>query len=80
MEALDEWATVTSFMRGRIGYAVQEPEITDDFKQLLIRMYGSNWEKRVLLCQTMIVEQLYALKTRYSKLNSRIKGGLISPV
>ena len=32
VEALDEWATVTSFMRGSIGYVVQEPEITDDFK------------------------------------------------
>ena len=42
VEALDEWATVTSFMRGSIGYVVQEPEITDDFKQFLIRMYGSN--------------------------------------
>ena len=72
-EALDEWATVTSFMRGSIGYAVQELEITDDFKQFLIRMYGSNWEKRVLSYQTMIVEQLYALFTGYSKLSSRIK-------
>ena len=73
VEALDEWATVTSFMRGSIGYVVQEPEITDDFKQFLIRMYCSNWEKRVLSYQTMIVEQLYALITGYSKLTSRIK-------
>jgi len=73
VEALDEWATVTSFMRGSIGYVVQEPEITDDFKQFLITMYGSNWEKRVLSYQTMIVEQLYALITGYSKLTSRIK-------
>ena len=56
VEALDEWATVTSFMRGSIAYVVQEPEITDDFKQFLITMYGSNWEKRVLSHQTMIVE------------------------
>ena len=48
VEALDEWATVTSFMRGSIGYVAREPEITDDFKQFLIRMYGCNWEKRVL--------------------------------
>ena len=73
VEALDEWATVTSFMRGSIGYVVQEPEITDDFKQFLITMYGSNWEKRVLSYQKMIVEQLYALITAYSKLTSRIK-------
>ena len=64
-ETLDKWATVTSFMRGSIGYVVQEPETTDDFKQFLITMYGSNWEKRVLSYQTMIVEQLYALITGY---------------
>ena len=73
VEALDEWATVTSFMRGSIGYVVQEPEITDNFKQFLIFMYGSNWEKRVLSYQTIIIEQLYALITGYSKLASRIK-------
>ena len=73
VEAIDEWATVTSFMRGSIGYVVQEPEITYDFKQFLIRIYSPNWEKRVLSYQTMIVEQLYALITGYSKLTSRIK-------
>ena len=73
VEALDEWATVTSFMRGSIGYVVQEPDSTDNFKQFLIIMYGSNWEKRVLSYQTMIIEQLYALITGYSKLTSRIK-------
>ena len=73
VEALDEWATVTSFIRGSIGYAVQEPEITDDFKHFLITMYGSNWEKRVLSYQTLIVEQLYALITGYSKFTSQIK-------
>ena len=73
VEALDKWATVTSFMRGSIGYVVQEPEVTDDFKHFLITMYGSNWEKRVLSYQTIIVEQLYALITGYSKLTSRMK-------
>ena len=73
VEALDEWATVTSFMRRSIGYVVQEPEITDNFKQFLIIKYGSNWEKRVLSCQTMIIEHLCALITGYSKLTSRIK-------
>ena len=60
-------------MRGSIGFVVQEPEITDDFKQFLITMYGSNWEKRVLSYQTMIIEQLYALITGYSKLTSPLK-------
>ena len=45
VEALDEWATVTNFMKGIIGFVVQEPEITDDFKELLITMCSSNWEK-----------------------------------
>ena len=73
VEALDGWATVTSFMRGSIGYVVQEPETTDDFEQLLMAMYCSNWEKRVLSYQTMIVEQLYAHSTGYSDLTSRIR-------
>ena len=73
VEALDDWATVTSFMRGSIGYVVREPEITDIFIRFLIIMYGSNWEKRVLSYQTMIIEQLYALITGFSKLTSRIK-------
>ena len=61
VEALDEWATVTSFMRGSIGYVVQELEISDDFEQFLIIIYDPYWEKRVLSYQIMIVEQLYAL-------------------
>ena len=73
VEALDDWVTVTSFMRGSIGYVVQESEITDDFKQFLISMYGSNWEKRNFSYQTKIVEQLHSLITGYSKLTSRIK-------
>ena len=45
LEALDEWATFTIFMRGSIGFVVQEPEVSDEFQRLLIRMYGSNWEE-----------------------------------
>ena len=78
VEAFDEWATVTMFIRGSTGFVGQEPENTDDFKQFLITMYGSNWEKRVLSYQTMIIEQLYALITRYSKLTSRLKRGWLA--
>ena len=60
-------------MRGSIGFVVQEPEITYDFKQLLIRKYGSKLEKKVLNYQTMTIEQLYALTTGCSKLTSRLK-------
>ena len=73
VEALSDWATVTHFMEGSIGFVDQGPEITDDFKQFLIIMYGSNWEKRVLGYQTMIIEQLYALITAHAELTSRMK-------
>ena len=46
VETWDEWATDTIFMNGSIGFVAQEPEINDDLKQLLIRMYGSNCEKK----------------------------------
>ena len=71
VEALDEWTTVTIFMRRSIGFVVQELEVTDDFQQLLIKMYGSNWEKKLLSYQTMIIDQLYALIT--GKQTSRLK-------
>ena len=45
VEALDDWATVTRFSSGNVGYVVQEPEITNDFQHFIITMYGSNWEK-----------------------------------
>ena len=73
VKALNDWATVTRFMKGSIGFVVQEPEITDDFKQFLIKMYDSSWEKRVLGYQPMIIEQLYALITEYSKLTTRFR-------
>ena len=60
-------------MRGSIGFLVQEPEITDAFKQFLITINGSNWEKRALSYQTMIIEQYYALISGYSKLTNRLK-------
>ena len=45
VEGLNDWAVVTSFMKGSIEFVVQEPEITDDFKQFWIIKNGSNWEK-----------------------------------
>ena len=73
VESLNDWATVTPFMRGSIGFVGQEPDVTADFKQILIIMYGSNWEKRVLTYQTVVVEQLYALITSNGKLTSGMK-------
>ena len=45
VESLNDWATVTQIMRESTGYVVQEPEVTEDFKQFSIIMFGSNWEK-----------------------------------
>ena len=73
VEALNEWATVTSFKKRSIGFVCQEPELADNFKQFLIILYDSDWEKKVLIYQTMIIEQLYALITGHSKLISRLK-------
>ena len=46
VDSLIDWATVTQFTRGSIGYVVQEPIVTEDFKHILIIMYGSNWEQK----------------------------------
>ena len=73
VEAPNDSATVTHFMKGSLIYVVQEPEVTDNFQQFLITMYGSIWEKRVLGYQTMTIEQLYALNLGYGKLTSRMK-------
>ena len=42
VESKNDWATVTRFMRGSVGYVVREPDVTEDSKQFLIIMYGSN--------------------------------------
>ena len=73
VESLNDWVTFTQFTRGSMGYVVQEPHVTGDFKQFLIIMYGSDWGKRVLARQTMIVGLEYALIIGYSTLISRMK-------
>ena len=32
LKALNDWTTVTHFMKGSIGLVVQEPQVTDDFR------------------------------------------------
>ena len=34
VEELNDWAKVTHFMRGSIGFVFQEPEVTDDSKRV----------------------------------------------
>ena len=44
VQTLKDWATVKSFMKEGIGFVVHESEMTDDFKQFVNILYGSNWE------------------------------------
>ena len=36
VKTLNDLATVTQFMRGNVGFVVQEPDVPDDFAQFLI--------------------------------------------
>ena len=56
VEALNDWTTATHFMKGSIEFVVQEPEATHDFKEFLIILTGSNWEKGVLGYRTAITK------------------------
>ena len=67
-KALEEWAKVTNFMMGGLGFSVEEPDITTNFRGFLLIMYGNNWEKRILCCTTMVIEQLKSLIPGFCKL------------
>ena len=34
LEALEEWANVTNFVMGALGFSVEEPEITTNFRDI----------------------------------------------
>ena len=70
VQALEEWANVTNFMMGGLGFSVEEPEITTNFRDFFLIMYGNNWEKRFLRYTTMVIEQLKALITGFCKLTN----------
>ena len=40
VESFNNWATVSQFMRGNIGNVVQKPDVTEDYKQFFMTMYG----------------------------------------
>ena len=65
--ALEEWAKVTNFMLGGLGFCVEEPEITTNFRDFFLIMYRNNWEKRILRYTTMVIEQFKALITGFCK-------------
>ena len=73
VKSLKDWTSVTQFMRGSIGYVVKESDVTEYSKQLVFIVYGSNWDKRVLVYQTMIIEHLNAFITDYAEMTSRMK-------
>ena len=70
VEALEEWATVTKFKMGGFGFPVEEPKFTASFRDFLLIMYGSNWEKQILRCTTLVIEQLKALITSFCKMTT----------
>ena len=71
VEALEEWADVSNFMMGGLGFWVEEPEVTSNFRDFLRIMYGNNWEKRILHYTTLVIEQLKALIIGFCELPNR---------
>ena len=71
VNALKTWAKVTKFMYGSFGYSVEEPEVTEDFREFFKFLYGINRESRVLCSTDRIIEQLEALLYSFSKVTSR---------
>ena len=55
---------------GGLGFSVEEPKITTNFRDFLLIMYGNNWEKRILRYTTMVIEQIKALITGFCKLTN----------
>ena len=60
-------------MSGSIGFIAREKDINNDSKQFLLLMYGLSCEKRVLVYQTMNIDQLYSLINTFGKLTSCLK-------
>ena len=57
VEALEEWANVTNIMKGGLGFSVELPEITSNFRYFREYVW-KNWEKRILRCTKMLREHL----------------------
>ena len=70
VEVLEEWTNLTIFMMDSFGFSVEEPEITRNFRDFLLIMYGNNWKKQILRYTTMVIEQLKALITGFCNLTN----------
>ena len=57
VEALQEWAKVKNFMIGGLGFSVEKPECTSNFRDFFQILKGMNWEKRNFRYTTMMKEQ-----------------------
>ena len=77
VEALEEWANVTNFMMGDLGFEVEEPEITSNFRDFLLIMYRKYWIKRILHCTTRIIGHLEAVMTGFCKLTNFQKNTVV---
>ena len=73
VEVLKNWAEETLFIGGSIGYVVQKPDLTDEFRQFLQVMQRANWEKNILRYIVLISEKLFAFITGYGKRTNRLK-------
>ena len=56
LEAPEERANVTNLMMGGLGFSVQEPEITLNFRDFILIRHGNRWEKRILRFITMTID------------------------
>ena len=59
---------IRNWMRGGVGYLVQEPLITERFKGFLQFLYGPQWENKLLTGGGMLLAQLGASVSGYSLL------------
>ena len=74
-DALEEWANVTNFMIGGLGFSVEEPEITSKFRDFFLFMYGTYWEKQILPYITTVMDQINFLIVGFRKLTNYQKPG-----
>ena len=65
VEALEEWAKLTSFMMGGLGFSVEDTEITTSFRDFLLIMYGKKWKRQIFRLTTVVIEQFRALNTDF---------------
>ena len=80
VEALEEWAKVTIFMMGGLGFSVEEPDVITNSRDFLLIKYGINWEERIHRYTTIVIKQLKALITGlYIRRHNGRSGWIVGP-